>query len=262
MADTIFTGSEVKLRVSYTGSPNPPVSLPTVTLIDSSNVSTTLGTSALESTGVYFITWTPGIVGNFTVRFSATFPGSGTPLLTDIHVSVAQGATTSTTASITLGEDTTVYFMSDLTPMIIDADQFTILFPDADQIEIAELINYYSLEAYNIMDLDYTMDPPTLLMTEFVQASVACALTRIYDTSGGADTSTTTLGDLTVTRGFSAKANVTRANATTWCQLAAVIRDELYRFSSKSGLKVIVKGDRVRSLLPCRELQHQEWRIR
>src|SRR5204863_8462802 len=116
-----------------------------------------------------------------------------------------------------------------------------LLFPEADPVEIIELIYQFSVEANDVNE-SIQPDIPTPLMREYVFASTACALTRIYDPSAGDILSEISLDDLSIHSQREIKDLVTRSNATTWCELAAVLRAELYRFTSKSGIKAIVKG--------------------
>lgn len=166
-------------------------------------------------------------------------------------------AATPSLANAVLDEEKVFTFMVGLNPIFIDYEQMLTYFPDAGPVEILELIYNYSVEAQELTDL---VDP-TPLMREYVTASVACALSRIWDLGAGSS-QTMTLGDLTITKqgGKATAGTLTRYTATSWCELAGVLRDELLRGSGKSGLKAIVKGANVICPMPSRRLKSQEWR--
>lgn len=168
-----------------------------------------------------------------------------------------------------LGADQFLNFLVDPTPFILDPESFLATFPDSNLFEVSELIYQYSLEAQNMTigvpgplpsDLS-TLDPMQMqTVYDFVEASVNCALSRIYDISGGADSSTITLGDLTITNRYTEKASVNRSNATTWCELAGVIRNELFAIGKRSGMRAVLKGSNYFNPIPPRQIQHIEWR--
>jgi hypothetical protein len=155
----------------------------------------------------------------------------------------------------TLGDDKTITFMVGADPLFAETDQIAVFFPDADIIEITELIYGFSQEAIQITGLT----SPTPLMQEYVTAATLCALSRIYDDLGLADQEDFQLGDLHITQRRQPKNRIpTRATATSWCELAGILRLELTSF--KSPMKTYVKGANVIIPMPSRQLKHQEWR--
>lgn len=149
-------------------------------------------------------------------------------------------------------------------PFLVDPDIIQDYFPEADLMEIAELIYDSSQEIVDFFDNgDFTQTiTPTIrsTMEDFVIANVCCALQRIYDIGGVNNQIGVTLGDLTVNQGNAPKTLVGRSNATTWCELAGVIRNEVYNLSSKSGIRAVVKGSRLWNPIPRRHIEYQEWR--
>lgn len=167
-----------------------------------------------------------------------------------------------------LGADQYIRFLVDPQPMVLDPEEFYPLFPQATPYEIAELIAQYSAEAQNVLKVLITDTLPGLMdkdgiiaqtVQDFVQAATACALSRIYDIVGGAAQTNVTIGDLSYSFNRMIKDNVTRANAQTWCELAAVVRDELYQLSKKSGMRDVYRGMRRHNPMPERKIHHVEW---
>ncbi len=170
-----------------------------------------------------------------------------------------------TVAYNNLEADQVVGFFVDPSPFLVDTDIIQAYFPEASLFEIADLIFNASQEIQDVFDDGIYTQPitPTILSTlqDYVIAEVCCNLSRIYELGNGANQVAVTLGDLSVTQNNPSKAAlVNRSNATTWCELAGVIRDEVYNLSSKSGMKAVVKGSRFRNPMPRRPVETQEWR--
>lgn len=144
--------------------------------------------------------------------------------------------------------------------LFIDPSELTSLFPDATYMQIYELVHIYSLEAAKLLDLDVTEEiPPNA--RDYVLAATACALSRLYDLSGigsGGD-GAFRLGDLSVesARSGGSPSQMTRATASTWCELAAVLRDELVK-GTGATIRVIVKGSAYPNPIPCRVIREKE----
>lgn len=257
MAETIFVGTTSRIKASFYGFDadgnsvlvDPDIDVTVEVRLSNAVVSTAIATRL--SIGVFFYDWTPNVIGNFTIVFATEV--NGIPRTIEVQFEVIDSSGVSTTQN--LGEDTIVTFMPYPDPMFVDIDQLALLFPAAEPAEIAELIFDFTNEVIELTGLS----TPTPLMREYVAAATACALSRIYDDLGLADQEDFQLGDLHITQRRQPKNKVpTRATATTWCELAGVLRLELGY--SKSPMKTYVKGANVIIPMPSRQLKHQEWR--
>jgi hypothetical protein len=167
---------------------------------------------------------------------------------------------------MSLNEDFELVFSSGSeSRLFLDVSEFTSLFPDASEMEIYELIHMYSTEMAELLDIGPGDEVP-LDVQEYVKAAVACALTRLYNLSGlggtaGMDVSFQ-LGDLQVSRrsstGTNGRGSVTRATAQGWCELAAVLREELLRTRTGAGMRAIVRGSNHVNPMPSRHIRHKE----
>jgi hypothetical protein len=167
-----------------------------------------------------------------------------------------------------LGSDQYIRFLVDPQPMVLDPEEFYPLFPQASPYEIAELVAQHSQEAQNILKVLMTdtlaglMDRDAIIaqtVQDFVQAATCCALSRIYDVLSGAGQGAVTIGDLTYSFNRMIKDSVNRSNAQTWCELAAVVRNELYQLSKKSGMRDVYRGAKRHNPMPERQIHHVEW---
>lgn len=262
MAETIYVGATMTARVTFRSevggqsTVEDPTSV-TVRILDSSGHLISGATPAAptrEAVGVYSYQWTPLDVGTFTMEFDGVF-GTDDHSVVPIRIFVEDPSTAPVTPATraTLGEDRILTFMVEADPMFADPEDLAIIYPDTDPVEVSELIHTFSLEAQDVTGLS----EPTALMREYVFAATACALSRIYGMTDG-DTYNVALGDLHVEKQFQNKSTVTRSNATTWCELAALLRQELYLGANKTGIRAIVRGSRVELPAPTRMLQRQE----
>lgn len=274
MASNLYVGSSVVIRCTFRGWSDEtdqgeledPTSV-VVEVVDSTDTVILTATPVRESFAVYSYQWTPSSDGEFVVRFVGTF-ADATPstsvIPTEFNVTESPSSLVSD-MSIALGEDEYIVLVGNLDPMFADYEEIRMHFPEADIPEIAELIYNYSVEAQELSGLTEA----TPLMQEFVLAAVACALTRMYDLFDTGDETAVALGDLSITKkpsssGSSSK-GLNRFTASTWCELAAVLREELLRGAGKTGLKAIVKGANVICPMPSRDLRPAEgrhWRSR
>ena len=94
------------------------------------------------------------------------------------------------------------------------------------------------VEIKNIFKLLETEDGTNIPFTafEYVRAATCCELTRVYG-NGGDDELSVRLGDLSITNKNLPRNTLSRANATTWCQIAAMLRKEM--LTSKVGMIII-----------------------
>lgn len=130
--------------------------------------------------------------------------------------------------TIFLREDEIIAFAPDIQPLYVDPEELIPYFPDAPLLEIGEFIHVYSQEIKEIFSLLDTDDGSTLSFTalEYIKAATACELSRVYG-GGGDDELSVRLGDLSITNRNLPRSTLTRANATTWCQIAAILRKEI-----------------------------------
>lgn len=190
----------------------------------------------------YYYDWTPTSEGTFTVQFVGTFSDDSVDV---VPVEFTVGGPETVT---TLGIDYEISFAAGLSPLYLDPEDFLPLFPDARAIEIATFIKLYSEE----MDLLFAGKDLTNTAYDYIRAATACALSRVYS-EGEGNESSFALGDLQVTTRNTPKTSVNRANATTWCELAAVLRSEMYR--GRAGMKPVVKGSNFENPMPIRTLK-------
>lgn len=254
----IYRDETVTVRVAfrdYTGDLEDPVSTE-VTVVDSTGDAVGGGTLTRESLGTYTYQWSSAVAGSFTLEFKGTFT-TGDVSIIPVHFDVLDPAAPSSgSESVSLGEDFVAIFLSDLDPMAIDHEEILTFFDEARPEEVLELIYLYTSEALQLTGETEV----TPLMRDYVRAAVACALDRTYNDEYGGGETEFSLGDLQVTkRGAAASGKTTIVNATTWCELAALLREELLR-GGKAGMKAVVKGDKWDNPIPARALARQEWR--
>lgn len=208
-----------------------------------------------SSTGTYYYDWTPSAVGSFYVKFFATYADASTDTVQEFFEVTASGYTR-TYATQTLGDsDQFLYFMPELTPIYVDPDEILAIFPDASPIEVNEFLYIYSAEADEI--LGGADEDKSTTVYEYIKAATLCSLSKIYDLQSG-DISSITLGDLSVTARSFPKSNVSRGTASTWCELAAALRQEIVSKWGGVGFKSVVKGDAYSNPIPARALRRHE----
>lgn len=130
---------------------------------------------------------------------------------------------------IKLKSDKIINFSADVDPIYLNPEEMKAYFPEATLLEIAEIIHYYSMEVRSIYNFNDGSNPESGInhtSLEYIKAATACDLSRTYS-YGGDDDVSVQLGDLTVTARNLPRANITRGNAVTWCQIAAALRKEM-----------------------------------
>jgi hypothetical protein len=204
-------------------------------------------TSASQLTSFeYYYDFTPTEAGLYDIAFTGTLANS-TQIVVKQKLYVSDLDADHYRPTITLRNSETIYFAPDLEPLYLDAEQLLAVFPDASLLEIGELIHLYSHEInqmYSITYLPGTEEDPiaqlskfttsTFSILEYIKAAVCCELSRTYG-FGGDDELSVQIGDLRVTNKSMPRNNVTRANATTWCQMAAALRKEI--LTKKVGMR-------------------------
>lgn len=160
----------------------------------------------------------------------------------------------------TLGTSHTSYYLGILDPLFLDPEVVLTYYDEGDLVEITELIHWYSKEVLNILDVS-SLSEVTPLIQEYILASVLCDLSKIYLFGGGlggfTSSNSFTLGDLQVksSSGFgnAAGTNGTRGGVANWCDLAALIRDELKNTGAHS--RAYVRGQKYCNYVPSRLLK-------
>lgn len=156
------------------------------------------------------------------------------------------------TPSDTLVSDVTLTWAGVIDPLYVSPDELLDIFPDASELEIAEAVYIYSVEAEEALSLGQHATP-SFAEREYIKAAAACLLSRTYDAISG-DELTFRLGDFSVTNRNVPKTQVTRANAVTWCEIAGVLRVEL--MSTKTRMRAVVRGADYPNPIPARKLRY------
>ena len=226
------------------GSPIDPDSVEGHILAEDESLLDTFTPTRLD-VGAYQYVWTPATEGTYIVEFVGTYSDGQDTIREEFIVSEEATSTITTT----LGEDYVINFMPQLDPLYFDLEEILAVYPDATKVEVAQLVNYYSnqvVELTKSTDLNGTT-------YEYIKASTLCALSKVYDLAD--NEMTFTLGDMTVVTQRFAKTTLGRANATTWCELAAVLRREMLNRSGQTGIKATLKGSNYCNPMPPRFLR-------
>lgn len=261
---TIALGSTVKITVTFRDwlvdtEAGEPVDPDTVegSIYDSSNVLVSSFSPNNPSVGTYTYLWTPTTAGTFIVEMLGTFSDGTTDAVSDEFI-VSTTFTGGSTTTKTLGEEQVLSFTGVVTPAHLDPEELLAIYPDASPIEVLEFIHYYSSEVEYILGGATPVAPVHITATgyDYIRASSLCALSKIYELADGE--MTVTLGDLTVVTQRFSKRVLNRGNATTWCELAAVLRRELFTSSGTIGMKSILKGSNYPNPIPVRHIRDKE----
>jgi hypothetical protein len=239
---TILVNDTVRLKVKFIDLDSDgnqvevaPVSVSLV-ISDSSNVTIVSTAASQLSSSEFYYDFTPSVAGTYKVSFSGILENN-----TVINVNQQIYVSTPTEdyrPTVFLREDEVIVFAADIEPLYLDPDQLTPYFPDAAPLEIGEIIHSYSQEIKNIFKFLDTEDGSNVpfIVLEYIRAATCCELTRVYG-NGGDDELSVSLGDLSITNKSLPRTSLSRANATTWCQIAAMLRKEM--LTSKVGIKAV-----------------------
>ena len=212
-----------------------PVSV-TLKISDSTNTVIVSTSASQLSSSEFYYDYTPSIAGTYKVSFSGILENNTTINVNQqIYVSTP---TEDYRPTVFLREDEVIVFAADIEPLYLDPDQLTPYFPDAAPLEIGEFIHNYSQEIKNIFKFLDTEDGSNVpfIALEYIRAATCCELTRVYG-NGGDDELSVRLGDLSITNRSLPRVSLSRANATTWCQIAAMLRKEM--LTTKVGIKAV-----------------------
>lgn len=204
--------------------------------------------------GVYYYDWTPLNAGVFYIEFIGTFNDGQTSVVRE-RFEVSKVASGPSPSGVSLGEDQEFVFATILTPLYVDPEELLHFYPESNNVEVMELISRYSREVAKILGLDMSDPEPDVpfLALEYIRAAVLCALSRIHDYTFGGDASSLSLGDLKISNQSYPRDRINRANAASWCELAAILREELMR--GEAGIKAVVKGTNYTNPMPKRKLK-------
>jgi hypothetical protein len=239
---TILVNDTVRLKVKFIDIDQngnqievSPVSV-LLKIFDSNNVVIVSEEPDSLSSSEYYYDFTPTSAGTYKVSFIGT-------LVDNTSINVNQQIYVSTPTEdykpmVFLQQDETLIFAPDVAPLYIDPELLLPYFPDASLIEIGEFVHMYSLEVKQIYNLLDTDDGSTLSFTalEYIKAATACELTRVYG-NGGDDELSVRLGDLSITNRSLPRTSLSRSNATTWCQIATILRKEM--LAAKVGMRAV-----------------------
>jgi hypothetical protein len=159
---------------------------------------------------------------------------------------------------MSLNEDFEIVFSSGTTArLFIDPAELVSMFPEAAPIEIFDFVRMYSLEMQEMFQFKPD-DAIPLDVQEYVRAATACALTRL-GVGGMANEQSVQLGDLQVsTSRGRATQPITRLTASTWCELAGALREELTRSQMGAGIRAVVKGSNFPNPMPSRRIRRKD----
>ena len=244
MSNNILINDTVRIKVKFVDiDPNTleqqdvePTSVQ-VTVFNSADEEVAFGAAVSITSSQYYYDFSSTIAGEFLVKFVGTLE-NGTYVVVNQQLYVSS-IDKEYRPTITLRENEVIYFAPELAPLYLDPEELLPMFPDASLIEIGELIHNYSHEInqlYGITTLPGTEEDPlarisdvtssTYAVIDYIRASVACELSRTYG-FGSDDELSVQLGDLSIGNKTMPRTDVTRANATTWCQIAAALRKEI-----------------------------------
>jgi hypothetical protein len=271
----LYVGNSYRITVSFTtwdddtqtSSAKDPDTITYTEYVDSVSVANIVSTGIPTANGIatYYYDYNPTTTGNYFIVFDATFTGSDDEQVTYEFEIVEDGTSSSKTSVFdTLIEDEILEVSSGVDPLYSNPENLSKMFPEASLIEISEYMNFASLEVLEILDTnstDTTFADLPFVAIEYVEASAACQLSKIYE-DGGNEMSVR-LGDLSVSNPNAGGASryINRGNANSPCQMAAALRKELLQESTKfgpnRGPKAFRRSDRHANPMPDRTILYK-----
>jgi hypothetical protein len=250
MTTSVLVNDTVRIKVKFvdinpsTGAQIPVTPVAVVVTIKKSDetvvVTENITTSGKISDSEYYYDFTPTTADTYKVTFVGNL-SNGTSITVNQQLYVSTSSD-EYKPSVILKADEIMTFAPDVDPLYLDPEELRPYFPEASLIEIGEALHYYSLEVKQLYSLNDDATTANLSFTalEYIKAAAACDLSRTYS-YGGDDDVSVQLGDLTVTTRNLPRAEITRGNATTWCQIAAALRKEM--LAGKTGPRgILPKG--------------------
>lgn len=209
--------------------------------------------------GVYEYEWVADQLGDFRFKFSADFPeavtmygmgafgaGPSTTQTIEYYISVILPSDESTSGDV-LGEDYELEFAATVDNVFGDVDHISEFYTDASAVHILDILYRLSKDVVDLK-LENPAENPDVY--EYVKLAALCELSRIYNPIMGGEETSLSLGDFSISTSRNSSGPVNYATASTWCEMAAVARDDLF------GAKVqrFVKGGKQKSPIPDRKL--------
>lgn len=209
----------------------------------------TPATAQRISLGKYSFAWTPDAEGSFTVVITGELTSDPDIVLTQEFTITADNPDSTAPA---LDEDVILMFSSGFDPLLVDPELIQSYVPEATLMEIALMVNKFSLEVTKI----FTNGDYPSIAYDYIQAATLCALSRLHEGINSSSYSGFTLGDLQVMDTSSSKSGTNRGNVSSWCELAEILRKEMKL--AKGGMVSSVKAGSWRSPVPSRRLKKAE----
>jgi hypothetical protein len=207
------------------------------------------------SVGRYIYYWTASEVGSFTFYVVGSFNGDAD--VTHLKRFLIGGEE----PDVTLDGSWAITLLGKLEPIHVDPEFILQYCPAGDLTEITEIIWRKSLELEHKLG-QTNLTEITSNQHDFVVAAVMCELSRIYGLVNGGLTGFDgiddfELGDLKVSNsssnGFAAGA-YDSGNAGTWCELAAILKNELSTINDT--FRSVVPGANHAPVIPDRRLKY------
>ena len=246
MSNQIYVNDTVRITVTFTDLdsegfiiPVEPVSV--LVKIDDSLDNIILESLAPSISGSqYYYDFTPTKEDTYSITFTGILSNDNNIIVRQI-LYVSSSSIEYKSSNI-LSKDEVIIFCGEISPLYLDPEVLIPFFPDASIMEIGEIIYNYSNEVKKILSLQDSEDGTNVPFNaiEYIQAATACELSRTYEL-GGDDEYSVKLGDLSIVNKSIPRSRLSRDNATTWCQIATVLRKEM--ISGKVGpMSFVPKG--------------------
>lgn len=232
MSNQVYVNDTVRISVTFTDLNNEGIVVPIepvevyILIKDSSSTIIVDDEANSISASKFYYDFTPSKEDTYSVKFTGLLD-TGNNVIVQQTLYVSSSDVEYKSSSI-LGTDEIITFCGEIDPLYLDPDVLIPFFPDVSRMEIGEIIHNYSLEVKKMLSLRDDEDGTNIpfIATEYIQAATACELTRTYEL-GGDDEYSVRLGDLSITNRSVPRSNLSRDNATTWCQIATVLRKEM-----------------------------------
>lgn len=197
--------------------------------------------------GKYEYQWSADQLGDFRFEFVATFD-DGITQTVNYYITVILPSDEDTSGDV-LGEDYELEFSTLVDNVFGDVEFISEFFPDAKHVHILDILYRLSKDVLTLRILNPQDDPDVY---DYVKLAALCELSRIYDATSGGDEMSLSLGDFSIrTGGGESSETISAADASTWCELAWLLRRELFGAESRQ----FVKGSKVKNPMPERSLQ-------
>lgn len=163
-----------------------------------------------------------------------------------------------------LGSSYLVTFLGQLTPIYVDPEYVLQYYISGDIVEITEIIHRKSLELESKIGKT-NLTEISSIQHDFVFAATMCELSRLYGVvngglSGFSSLESFQLGDLKVDKGSGggriASGSYDLGNAGSWCEVAALLKDQL--LTAGGNYRPVVPGSYYSGVIPTRELKSSD----